>query len=156
MSRSVSLAEILGGVALCLGVIALAASLRTWSAQPKLVSVSVKTLIEEERDWLLAQNASETSASVWIDTVATEIETSLQALEAQGYIVVVKEAVLAGDIPDLTETVRASLGARERSSDPVSRSTGAQSVALGVNAPEATARPESFGDALIADMEGEE
>ena len=105
---------------------------------------------------MLAQNASETSASVWIDTVATEIETSLQALEAQGYIVVVKEAVLAGDIPDLTETVRASLGARERSSDPVSRSTGAQSVALGVNAPEATARPESFGDALIADMEGEE
>ncbi len=77
MSRSVSLAEISAGVALCLAVIALAASLRTWSAQPKLVSVSVKTLIEEERDWLLAQNASETSASVWIDTVATEIETSL-------------------------------------------------------------------------------
>ncbi|MEL7541551.1 MAG: TrbI F-type domain-containing protein [Pseudomonadota bacterium] len=134
--------------AIGLSVIALAVSARGWEAQPKIVSVSVKTLIEDERDWLLSKNASEQSANRWIDTVANEIEGSLQALEAQGYIVLVKEAVLAGDIPDLTETVRTSLGVRERQSDPVLRSTDALAAAPEPISSEAAAQ--SYGDVLVA------
>ncbi|MEO0608402.1 MAG: TrbI F-type domain-containing protein [Pseudomonadota bacterium] len=154
MTLPKSMLEIATLVAAGLAIIALAVSARGWNAQPKIVSVSVKTLIEEERDWLLARGASEESASRWIDTVATEIEGSLTSLEAQGYIVLVKEAVLAGDIPDLTDTVRASLGVRERQPGPVSRSTNALAVASGVQAPAATAQ--SFGDTLAAEArEGE-
>ena len=140
--------EIMTLTAIGLSIIALAVSARSWNAQPKIVAVSVKTLIEEERDWLLARNASEESASRWIDTVATEIESSLTALEAQGYVVLVKEAVLAGDIPDLTETVRASLGVRERQSGPVSRSTDALAAASEPIPSEVAAQ--SYGDVLVA------
>lgn len=134
--------------AAALSIIALAVSARGWNAQPKIVSVSVKTLIEEERDWLIAKNASEESAARWIDTVALEIELSLKALEAQGYIVLVREAVLSGDIPDLTDTVRTSLGVRERQQGPVSRSTNAPAAASREPSNEAAAQ--SYGDLLIA------
>lgn len=148
MTLTKSFIEIATLTAVGLSIIALAVSARGWNAQPKIVAVSVKTLIEEERDWLLSKNASEASASRWIDTVATEIESSLTALQAQGYIVIVKEAVLAGDIPDLTDTVRASLGVRERQQGPVSRSTDALAVASGEISTEATAQ--SYGDVLVA------
>lgn len=149
MTLPKSTLEIATLVAVGLSIIALAISARGWNAQPKIVSVSVKTLIEEERDWLLARGASEESASRWIDTVATEIEGSLTSLEAQGYIVVVKEAVLAGDIPDLTDTVRASLGVRTRQPGPVSRSTNALAVVSDDIVSETTAQ--SFGDSLAAE-----
>ena len=55
--------EIATLAAIGLSIIALAVSARGWNAQPKIVAVSVKTLIEEERDWLLARNASEESAT---------------------------------------------------------------------------------------------
>lgn len=152
MTLPKSVIEIATLVAVGLSIIALVVSARGWTSQPKIVSVSVKTLIEEERDWLLSKNASEQSASRWIDTVATEIEGSLQALEAQGYIVLVKEAVLAGDIPDLTDTVRASLGVRERQPGPVSRSTNALAVVSDDIASETTAQ--SFGDSLAAEARG--
>ncbi|MEL6859484.1 MAG: TrbI F-type domain-containing protein [Pseudomonadota bacterium] len=154
MTLPKSILEIATLVAAGLSVIALAVSARGWNAQPKIVSVSVKTLIEEERDWLLARGASEESASRWIDTVATEIEGSLISLEAQGYIVLVKEAVLAGDIPDLTDTVRASLGVRERQPDPVSRSTNALAVVSDEIVSETTAQ--SFGDRIAAEARGVE
>jgi hypothetical protein len=148
MTLPKSFIEIATLTAIGLSIIALAVSARGWNAQPKIVTVSVKTLIEEERDWLLARNASEESASRWIDTVATEIEGSLTALEAQGYIVIVREAVLAGDVPDLTDTVRASLGVRERQPDPVSRSTDTLAAVSGDNSTETAAQ--SFGDVLVA------
>ena len=148
MTLPKSVIEIATLVAICLSIIALAVSARGWKAQPKIVSVSVKTLIEDERDWLLSKNASEQSANRWIDTVASEIEGALQGLEAQGYIVRVKEAGLAGDIPDLTETVRASLGVRERQSDPVLRSTDALAAAPEPLLAEAAAQ--SYGDVLVA------
>jgi len=154
MTLPKSTLEIATLVAAGLSIIALTVSVRGWNAQPMIVSVSVKTLIEEERDWLLSKNASEASASRWIDTVATEIEGSLTSLEAQGYIVVVREAVLAGDIPDLTDTVRASLGVRERQSGPVSRSTNALAVVSDDIASETTAQ--SFGDTLAAEARGVE
>lgn len=154
MTLPKSVIEIATLVAVGLSIIALVVSARGWTSQPKIVSVSVKTLIEEERDWLLSKNASEQSASRWIDTVATEIEGSLQALEAQGYIVLVKEAVLAGDIPDLTETVRASLGVRERQQGPVLRSTNALAAALGDISTEAAAQ--SYGDALVSETRDRE
>jgi Tfp pilus assembly PilM family ATPase len=150
MIRSNSLAEITAVIAFCLAVIALAMSVRGWMAQPRIVSVSVKDLLEEERDWLLAQNATETSAAVWIDTVASEIEASLQALESEGYIVVVREAVLAGDVPDLTDTVRESLGVRERLTDPVSRSADTQAAVSDRRGSDAAAP--SYGDSLIAEI----
>ena len=139
--------EIATLAAIGLSIIALAVSARGWNAQPKIVAVSVKTLIEEERDWLLARNASEESATRWIDTVATEIEGSLLSLEAKGYVVLVREAVLAGDIPDLTDTVRASLGVRERQSDPVFRSTDALAAASGEISTETAAQ--SYGDVIV-------
>lgn len=159
MSKSIRISEITAATALCLAVIALALSVKNWTSQPKIVSVSVKSLIEEERDWLLAQNADERSAAIWIDTVASEIETTLQSLEAQGYTVLVKEAVLAGDLPDLTATVRTSLGVRDQLSGSVSRSTNVQAVVPGPSAarpgPETTVK--SYGDALLADVrEGDE
>ena len=154
MKLQKSLIEIATLAAVGLSVLALAVSARGWNAQPKIVSVSVKTLIEEERDWLLARNASEDGASRWIDTVATEIEGSLRALEAQGYIVLVREAVLAGDMPDLTDTVRASLGVRERQPDPVLRSTGALAALPGDISSERAAQ--SYGDTLIAESQGSE
>ena len=147
MTRPKLIIEIAALAAIGLSIIAFAVSVRSWKTQPKIVSVSVKTLIEEERDWLLGQNATESSANIWIDTVASEIETSLQALEADGYIVVVKEAVLAGDVPDLTQTVRASLGVRERNSGPVSRSADTLAVFLGASRPETTAP--TYGELLI-------
>lgn len=148
MTPPKSFIEIATLVAIGLSILALAVSARGWNAQPKIVSVSVKTLIEEERDWLLARNASKESASRWIDTVATEIESSLTALEAQGYIVIVREAVLAGDIPDLTDTVRASLGVRERQQGPVLRSTDA--LAAASVEPSSEAAAQSYGDVLVA------
>lgn len=148
------LTESLALAGLAVAVIALAVSMRGWNSQPRIVSVSVKTLIEEERDWLIERNASEESANRWIDTVATEIETSLQTLESQGYVVLVKEAVLAGDIPDLTETVRASLGVRERLTGPVSRSTDAQAAVPSAE-PAGTAA-QSMGDRLLAELEARE
>lgn len=148
MTLSKSIIEIATLVAIGLSIISLAISARGWNAQPKIVAVSVKTLIEEERDWLLARNASEESASRWIDTVATEIESSLSALEAQGYIVIVREAVLAGDLPDLTDTVRSSLGVRERQSDPVLRSADALAAVSGDTSTETAAQ--SYGDVLVA------
>lgn len=148
MTLPKSFIEIGALTAIGLSVIALAVSARGWNAQPKIVSVSVKTLIEEERDWLLARGASEESASRWIDTVASEIETSLTALEARGYTVLVKEAVLAGNIPDLTDTVRASLGVRERQQGPVLRSTDA--LAAASRDPSNEAAAQSYGDVLVA------
>ncbi|MEO1406615.1 MAG: TrbI F-type domain-containing protein [Pseudomonadota bacterium] len=159
MSKSVRISEITAVIALCLAVIALAMSLRSWTSQPKIVSVSVKSLIEEERDWLLAQNADERSAAIWIDTVAGEIETTLRGLEAQGYTVLVKEAVLAGDLPDLTETVRTSLGVRDQLTGSVSRSTNAQAVDPGIGAvrPGPGTTVNSYGDTLLAEArEGED
>lgn len=154
MTLPKSVIEIATLVAVGLSIIALAVSARGWNAQPKIVSVSVKTLIEEERDWLLSKNASEQSANRWIDTVATEIEGSLQALEAQGYIVIVKEAVLAGDIPDLTDTIRASLGVRERQQGPVLRSTNALAAASDKVSTEAAAQ--SYGDVLVSETREQE
>ena len=148
MTLSKSIIEIATLVAIGLSIISFAVSARGWNAQPKIVAVSVKTLIEEERDWLLARNASEESASRWIDTVATEIESSLSALESQGYIVIVREAVLAGDLPDLTDTVRSSLGVRERQSDPVLRSADALAAVSGDTSTETAAQ--SYGDVLVA------
>lgn len=147
MRRDISIGEILGAIGAGLGVIALVVAYQARAASPNIVSVSVKSLIEEERDWLLAQKASENSANIWIDTVASEIETSLQSLETDGYVVVVKEAVLAGDVPDLTQTVRASLGVRERNSGPVSRSADTLAVVSGAPRPETTAP--TYGELLI-------
>ncbi len=154
MTLPKSVIEIATLVAVGLSIIALAVSARGWNAQPRIVSVSVKALIEEERDWLLSQNASEQSANRWIDTVATEIEGSLTALEAQGYIVLVREAVLAGDIPDLTDTVRASLGVRERQQGPVLRSTNALAAASDKVSTEAAAQ--SYGDVLVSETREQE
>lgn len=148
MTLPKSFIEIATLTAIGLSIIALVVSARGWKAQPKIVSVSVKTLIEEERDWLLARNASEESASRRIDTVATEIEGSLQSLDAQGYVVLVREAVLAGDVPDLTDTVRESLGVRERQSDPVLRSTDALAAVSDDTSTETAAQ--SYGDVLVA------
>lgn len=154
MTVSRSITEIAALAALAIAVIALAVTFKAKESQPRIVSVSVKTLIEEERDWLLTRNASEESANRWIDTVASEIETSLTALENQGYIVLVKEAVLAGDVPDLTETVRASLGVRERQQGPVLRSTDTLAAASEENSSEAAAQ--SMGDRLIAELKARE
>jgi hypothetical protein len=82
--------------------------------------------------------------------VASEIEASLQALESEGYIVVVREAVLAGDVPDLTDTVRESLGVRERLTDPVSRSADTQAAVSDRRGSDAAAP--SYGDSLIAEI----
>lgn len=153
MNKSIRISEVTAAIALCLAVIALALSIKSWTSQPKIVSVSVKSLIEEERDWLLAQNADEQSAAIWIDTVAGEIETTLRGLEAQGYTVLVKEAVLAGDLPDLTETVRTSLGVRDQLTGSVSRSTNAQAVDPGIGAvrPGPGTTVKSYGDELLAE-----
>ena len=108
-TRSTRWTDYAGFAGLGLGLIALALTLRTGAEQPKLVMVSVKTLIETEQTRLLSAGADAGAMRSGIDRVASEVDARFRALEAQGYTVLVREAVLAGQVPDLTSTLQSEI-----------------------------------------------
>ncbi len=115
---------VLAGVSVISGLVG-AKAYSKFNPNTQIVSMSVRTLIEEERDALLLAGTDPALSSARIALVSHEIERNLSNLEAGGVVVLVKEAVLAGDVPDITQHIRQNLAVLPRTAGEV-RTNGRQ------------------------------
>ncbi|MEL7322576.1 MAG: TrbI F-type domain-containing protein [Pseudomonadota bacterium] len=106
-------------LAIALAAAALVCSVMTLlihASQPKpplVISVSIKTLLEEHMVTTIGQNISQSEAEIRTSEYVTSIESAIADLTSdESVIVVASEAVLGPNVPDFTGDVR--LMARER------------------------------------------
>lgn len=105
--------------AVALAAAALVCSLMTLlmhAGQPKpplVISVSIKTLLEEHMVTTIGQNISQSEAEIRTSEYVASVESAIADLTSdESVIVVASEAVLGTNVPDFTSDVR--LIARER------------------------------------------
>lgn len=106
-------------IAIALSAAALVCSLTvlfTTARQPEppvLISVSIKTLLEEHMVTTIGQNITQTEAELRTSEYVASIESAIAELTGDDSVIVIaSEAVLGANVPDFTSDIR--LMARER------------------------------------------